>query len=200
VPVIAYPAPLQGEGMARSIAAPFIPAGKVEIAIRMGFTADRAGADDAYDRGAAEIAGHLAAGRDVAVLCEGDPMLFGSFVYLLQRLAGRFAIEIIPGVTSPLAAAAAAQMPLALWDGAVALVPATKSEAELELLLAVVEQAVVMKAGPHLDKVKRVLDRLGRGATLVERVGFPDQRVVPLAEAGSAGYFSLVLVHGKGRE
>lgn len=198
VAVVAYPAPLQGCGMARTIAAPFIPAGKAEIAIRMGFAADRAGADQAYDDGAAAIAAHLEAGRDVAVLCEGDPLLFGSFIYLLQRLAGRFAIEVVPGVASPLAAAAAARLPLAAWDEAVALVPATKPEAELERLLAVVDRAVVMKAGPHLDKVRRVLDRLGLGATLVERVGFPDQRILPLAEAGAAGYFSLVLVHGKG--
>ena len=72
-PVLAWPAPLEGDGMARRIAAAHIPTGRIEIAIRMGFTVDRAGTEAAYDRAAAEIAQHLEAGRDVAVLCEGDP-------------------------------------------------------------------------------------------------------------------------------
>lgn len=54
----------------------------------------------AYDRAAAEITVELEAGRDVAVLCQGDPFLYGSFMYLHERLADRFQVEVVPGVTS----------------------------------------------------------------------------------------------------
>jgi len=197
VPVLAWPAPLEGEGMARTIAASFIPPGKVEIAIRMGFGPERDGADAAYDAGAAEIAAHLDAGRDVAVLCEGDPLFFGTFAYLLARLR-RFPVLVVPGVASPMAAAALLAQPLSNLDDSLVVVPATRPEDEIERLLAAADSAVVMKIGRHLAKVARVLARLGLtdGARVVERVGLDGQRVLSVDEAltGPPAYFSLILV------
>lgn len=202
VPVIAWPAPLEGDGLARTIAAGLIPAGRVEIAIRMGFAVDRAGADAAYDQGAARIAAELEQGRDVAVLCEGDPFFFGSFIYLFGRLAGRFPIEVVPGVSSPMTAAAAAGRPLAAWDDALAVIPATRGDAEIERLLEAVDAAVIMKVGRHLGRLCRLLERLGLAghACIVERASHPDQRILGLAEAESSGvsYFSIILVHRRG--
>ena len=106
VPVIAYPAPDPGESAARAIAAAFIPAGRAEIAIRVPMRPGRMPVE-VYDRAAEEIAVHLEAGRDVGVLCEGDPFFYGSFMYLHDRLAGQFACTIVPGVTSLTACAAA---------------------------------------------------------------------------------------------
>ncbi len=196
-PVLAWPAPLEGEGLARTIAAPHIPAGKVEIAIRLSFRPERDDTDAAYDTAAETIAGHLEAGRDVAVLCEGDPLFFGSFIYLLTRLRDRFRVEVVPGIASPMAAAAVALRPLCTLEDAVAIIPATRDEAEIERLLAAADAAVIMKVGRHLPKVRRVLDRLGRtaGALVVERATQDRQRLIPLADAAEAPYFSLILVH-----
>jgi precorrin-2/cobalt-factor-2 C20-methyltransferase len=200
VAVIAYPAPLEGEGLARSIAAAHVPAGRIEIPIRMGFTADRAGTEAAYDSGAAAIAEHLDAGRDVAVLCEGDPFFFGSFIYLFARLSPRFAVEVVPGVSSIMAAGAALQAPLAAWDDAVAIIPATRPEAEIERLLEAVDAAVIMKVGRHWPKVRGVLGRLGLTgkARLIERVGLPGQRILAADTADELSYFSIILVHRRG--
>lgn len=197
VPVLAWPAPLEGEGLARAIAAPHIPPGKTEIAIRLSFRPERDDTDRAYDQAAAAIAAHLEAGRDVAVLCEGDPLFFGSFIYLMIRLRDRFDIEIVPGISSVMAAAAAARHPLATLDDAVAIIPATLPEDRIARLLAETEAAVIMKVGRHLPKVRRVLERLDllAGARYVERVGQPGQRLAPLAEIAAAPYFSLILVH-----
>jgi precorrin-2/cobalt-factor-2 C20-methyltransferase len=196
-PVLAWPAPLEGDGLARTIAAPHIPVGKTEIAIRLSFRPERDDAEAAYDNAAATIARHLAAGRDVAVLCEGDPMFFGSFIYLLTRLRDRFPVVVVPGIASPMAAAAAALHPLSTLEDAVAIVPATRDEAEIERLLAAAESAVIMKIGRHLPKVRRVLDRLGLSgrALLVERATQDRQRLIPLADVAEAPYFSLILVH-----
>ena len=200
-PVLAWPAPLEGDGLARTIAAPHIPAGKTEIAIRMGFTVDRDGTNDAYDRAAAEIALHLEAGRDVAVLCEGDPFFFGSFIYLFARLSPRFAVEVVPGVSSVMAAGAALQAPLCAWDDGVAIVPATRSEAEIEAALAASDAAVIMKVGRHLPKVRRVLERLDLWdkARMIERVGLPGEAIHDPTTVESLPYFSLILVHRRGQ-
>ena len=199
VPVVAWPAPLEGPGMARTIAAAAIPDGKIEIAIRMAFRPERDDTDQAYDNAAAAIAAHLDAGRDVAVLCEGDPLFFGSFIYLLARLSPAYPVEVVPGVSSPMAAAALLRQPLTALDDSLAIIPATKSEAEIERLLAGADAAVVMKVGRHLPKLRRVLARLGleAGARVVERVGLDGERVLSLDQATLAGpiYFSLILIH-----
>lgn len=196
-PVLAWPAPLEGEGLARTIAAPHIPAGKTEIAIRLSFRPERDDTDSAYGAAAETISFHLEQGRDVAVLCEGDPLFFGSFIYLLTRLRDRFPVQVVPGIASPMAAAAAALHPLSTLEDAVAIIPATRDEAEIERLLAAAESAVIMKIGRHLPKVRRVLDRLNLTdkALVVERATQSRQRLIPLAELAEAPYFSLILVH-----
>ena len=82
-------------------------------------------------------------------------------------------------------------------NAAVAIIPATRSEAEIERLLAAAQSAVIMKVGRHLAKVRRVLDRLGRtaDALVVERATQDRQRLIPLADLAEAPYFSLILVH-----
>ena len=109
--MIAYPAPNDGESTARAIAARLHPAGRTEIAIRVPMRPGEVPAE-IYDRAADEIAAHLDAGRDVGVLCEGDPFFYGSFMYLHERLADRFPCTIVPGVTSLTACAAASRPPL----------------------------------------------------------------------------------------
>lgn len=202
-PVIAYPAPLHGDSLARSIAAAHLAAGAIEIALRMPFDPAKR-ADDVYDAGAEEIATHLAAGRDVAVLCEGDPLFFGSFVYLLARLVGRFPVEVVPGVSSMMACAAVLGHPLTARDDALVVVPAPRPEGEIERLLAGAEAAAILKLGRHLPKVWRVLSRLGLAeqAVYIERAGQPGQRIRPLAEAvldPAPPYFAMILVHRRGK-
>jgi precorrin-2/cobalt-factor-2 C20-methyltransferase len=200
VPVLAWPAPLEGQGMARSIAGAHIPTGRIEIPIRMGFTIDRQGTDSAYDAAAEAIGSHLEAGRDVAVLCEGDPLFFGSFIYLLGRLSPRFAVEVVPGVSSVMAGAALLRTPLTTWDDGLAIIPATRAEAEIEALAAAADSVVIMKVGRHLPKVRRVLERLDlwKQARIVERVGLPGQRIHRPDEIAELPYFSLILTHRRG--
>ena len=112
--VIAFPAPEQGESFARSIVAPHLPGGQREIAIRMALGDGSFPKADIYDSAAEEILKEVAAGRRVAVLCEGDPFFYGSFIYLYERLAGRCPVAIVPGVSSLMACAGAAETPLAL--------------------------------------------------------------------------------------
>ena len=202
VPVIAYPAPETGDSLARTIAAPHIPEGRDEIVIRTPMVPGKFPAHDVYDRYAEEISGHLAAGRDVAVLCEGDPFLYGSFMYLFSRLADDHAMQVVPGVSSLGACAAAAGGPLGSRNQVLTVVPGPLDEAELEARIMASPAVAIMKVGRHLDKIRRVLGRLNlmNNAHYVERATMDEQRVMPLAELNGEGapYFSMVLVrHGE---
>jgi precorrin-2/cobalt-factor-2 C20-methyltransferase len=203
-PVIAYPAPDVGDSLARAIAEPHIPAGKTEIAIRTPMVPGNFPAHDVYDRYAVEIGDHLATGRDVAVLCEGDPFLYGSFMYVFARLAGDYETRVVPGVSSLGACAAAAGVPLVSRNETLAIVPGPLDEAEMESRIRESTAVAVMKVGKHLDKIRRVIERLGLSAHAhyVEHASMTDQRVLPLdqMEMAKAPYFSMILIRREAGE
>ncbi len=195
--VIAYPALAGGDSLARAIAADLIPPAAREIVINIPMSHDRAPAQTAYDIGALAIRAELEAGRDVVCLCEGDPLFYGSFMYLHARLKRDFRVEITPGVTSLTACAARAGLPLAARNERVTVLPGPLPDAELESRIAGAESLAIMKVGRHLPRIRAVLDRLGLTgqAIYVERATLPDERVLPLAEAPEdAPYFSMILL------
>jgi precorrin-2/cobalt-factor-2 C20-methyltransferase len=153
-----------------------------------------------FDRAAAEVAEHLAAGRTVAVLSEGDPFFYGSYMHLHLRLAHRFPTEVIPGVTAMSGCWSAAGVPLMQGDDVTSVLPGTLPEAELARRLKDTDAAIIMKVGRNLPKIRRALAAAGRldGAVYVERGTMAEARVVPLESAGdiAAPYFSIVLVPG----
>jgi len=206
--VIAYPiAPRAGAtGVARSIAGPHMRPGVVEIALTYPITIEPSGHPggyeaaiaDFYDASAGELATHLDAGRDVVVLCEGDPFFYGSYMYLHERLADRYVTEVVPGVTSFSAAAAAAGTPLVRRDDVLTIMPGTLSEDELATRLRGADAAVVMKLGRTFPGVRGAAQAAGvaQRAVYVERASSQDERTAPLCDvdAGDVPYMSLVLV------
>ncbi|MEK9660151.1 MAG: precorrin-2 C(20)-methyltransferase [Alphaproteobacteria bacterium] len=201
-PVIAFPAPDEGDSLARAIAAPHIPAGRTEIAIRVPMTTARYPAHAVYDAAAAEIANHLAGGRDVAILCEGDPFFYGSFMYLFDRLSERAPVQVVPGVSSLTACAAALATPLAARSDVLSVIPATLDAETLERRLDACDSAAIIKIGQHLPKVRRALEATGRAAMAryIERATLPGERILPLDTMtdSKAPYFSMVLTHRRG--
>jgi precorrin-2/cobalt-factor-2 C20-methyltransferase len=200
--VIAYPAPNDGDSLARSIVAGELTGDQIELAIRISMDPASFPPDDVYGRAAAEIADHARAGRNVTVLCEGDPFFYGSFMYLFARLSSDWPVEIVPGVSSLTASAAALSMPLASRNDVVCVIPATLDEDAIRARLDVADMAVFIKVGRHLAKVKSVLDQAGllANAHYIERATMATERQFPLTEIGSdnAPYFSMILVHRRG--
>lgn len=202
-PVVAYPAPQEGESLARRIVAAFLSPGQREIAIPVPMVPDREAARIAYREAVPMLAAELEAGRDVAVLCLGDPFLYGSFMYLFALLAERWKVEIVPGIASVTACAAASRMPLAGGNDALAILPAPMAEAELERRIRACDAAAIIKLGRHFAKVRNLLERLGlvAHARYVERATMPEERVLPLAEIEAtaiAPYFAMILLHKRG--
>ena len=195
--VIAYPTLAGAESFARAIAADLIANDAREIVMDVPMSVERAPAQAAYDKGAAEITAALDAGDDVVCLCEGDPFFYGSFMYLFARLSDRYRVEVVPGVTSITACAARAGMPLAARNERLTVLPGPLPEAELRARIDGAESVVIMKVGRHLAKIRAVIADLGltASAVYVERATLPQEVVLPLADAPEkAPYFSMILL------
>lgn len=142
-------------------------------------------------------------GTDVVVLCEGDPFFYGSFMHLYTRLRDDVPIKVVPAITGMSAAWTATGLPVTWGDDVLTVLMGTLPEAELTRRMSDADAIVVMKIGRLLPKVRAALEAAGRldAAWLVECASMPEQRVIPLAEAGdrTVPYFSIVIVHGQGR-
>ncbi|WP_150254442.1 precorrin-2 C(20)-methyltransferase [Nocardiopsis deserti] len=209
--VVAYHAGVGKESNARRIADALIPDSVVEEQLTYPVTTGAtdhpggyAGAlADFYEESAARLAAHLDAGRDVVLLSEGDPLFYGSYMYMHDRLSERYPTEIVPGIPAFAAATAAAAAPLARQTDVLTVLPGTLPEPELARRLADTDAAVVMKLGRTFPAVRRALAAAGRleHAVYVERASMGGERRLPVAEVDPATvpYFSLVLVTGDSR-
>jgi precorrin-2 C20-methyltransferase / precorrin-3B C17-methyltransferase len=204
--VIAYPTAKQSQSNARSIVSAELVHGQIELPMIYPITTestDHPGGYEVaiaefYDQMAEQIAVHLEEGRDVAILCEGDPFFYGSYMYLHDRLAHRFATEVIPGVPSIMGAAARLGTPLVRRDSELTVIPATLSEDALTARLRSHGAFAVIKLGRNFAKVKNALTKAGvlDKAFYIERATMNSERIVPLSDVdpSSVPYFSLILV------
>jgi precorrin-2/cobalt-factor-2 C20-methyltransferase len=200
--VVAYPQPDGGTSFARAIVDQYLTAGQLEIPIIVPMDTKRYPAQSVYDAAALTIAHHLAAGSDVVVLCEGDPFFYGSFMYLHERLAGRYPVEIIPGVSSIMAAAAAIGRPLAARNDVLTVIPAPLDDGLIKAQIEHADAVVIIKLGRHFARIKALIVDMGlmANAAYVERVSLHNQKLMPLEQANEdAPYFSMILIY-KGAE
>ncbi|MFJ9213495.1 precorrin-2 C(20)-methyltransferase [Streptomyces sp. NPDC102264] len=204
--VIAYHSARHGRSIARSIAAEHLRPDHIEeplvYPVTTG-TTDHPGGyqgamDEFYAESAARLAAHLDAGRTVAVLAEGDPLFYGSYMHMHKRLAGRYPTEVIPGVTSVSAAAARLGTPLVEGEEVLTVLPGTLPEEELTARLASADSAVVMKLGRTFPTVRRAVERAGRlaDARYVERATMSGERTGALADTDpeSVPYFAVAVL------
>lgn len=206
--VIAHFAKAGKAGNARKIAEQHLCAGVVELPLLYPVTTELPTAATTYrdsickfyDESAALVARHLDAGRTVAVISEGDPLFYGSYMHLHVRLSPHYPTDIVPGVTGMSGCWSSIGAPIAQGDDVFVVLPATLPERELERRLADADAAVVMKLGRHLAKVRRALGRAGHlaRAVYIERGTTKDAVTMPLEQKldDAAPYFSLILVPG----
>lgn len=206
--VVAYHSARHGRSIARRIAASYLRPDQIEEHLVYPVTTEttdhpggyEGAMEDFYAAAAERIAEHLLAGRDVALLAEGDPLFYSSYMHLHNRLAGRFETVVVPGVTSVSAACAAIRTPLVTGDEVFSVLPGTLAPAELSRRLADTDAAVIMKLGRTYAGVVAALSTAGRldDAVYVEQASGARERIAPAAEVQPAEvpYFSLVVVAG----
>ena len=207
--VVAYHSGTHGESLARAIVANLLPLGVVEELLSypvtvadsthpLGYYGEVA---DFYDRSAARLAAHLDAGRTVVLLAEGDPLFYSSYMYLHDRLAPRYACEVVPGVTSISAVSAATRLPLARHEDVLTVLPGTLPVPELARRLAGTDASVIMKLGRTFVGVREALRQAGRltEALYVERASTGREVVAAVTEVDPARvpYFSMIMVPGR---
>ncbi|MEU7314463.1 precorrin-2 C(20)-methyltransferase [Streptomyces sp. NPDC007083] len=204
--VVAYHSARHGRSIARSIAERHLRADHVEEALVYPVTTEstdhpggyRGALEDFYTEASARLAVHLDAGRTVAVLAEGDPFFYGSYMHMHKRLAHRYPTEVVPGVTSVSAAAARLGTPLSEAEEALTVLPGTLPEEELTARLASSDAVAVMKLGRTFPKVRRALERSGRlaEARYVERATMEGERTGRVADVDpdSVPYFSVAVL------
>ncbi|MCW2759583.1 MAG: cobI [Nocardioidaceae bacterium] len=209
--VVAYHAGVRKESHARRIVAHLIPDGTLEEELRYPVTTGvaahpggYAGAmADFYEEAAGRLAAHLEAGRLVVLLAEGDPLFYGSAMYMHDRLSERFPTEIVPGIPGFAAATALTATPLVRQTDVLTVLPGTLPEPELARRLADTDGAIIMKLGRTFPAVRNALEQAGRldDALYVERASMTDQRWLPVADVDPASvpYFSLIVVPGDSR-
>jgi precorrin-2 C20-methyltransferase/precorrin-3B C17-methyltransferase len=208
VDVVAFHSAPHGKSIARSIAQAHLRPGQVEEALVYPVTRGSVEHPDGY-RGAIEefyaaaadrLAVHLAVGRDVALLAEGDPTLYSSFMHMHRRLRERFCCVLVPGITSVSAAAAAAGLPLVEGDEVLSVIPATLPEDDLRRWLTNSDAAAIMKVSRNLAGLRSALSAAGRieQATYIRRASQADERVLPFADLteDELPYMATVLVPG----
>lgn len=204
--VIAYHSARHGRSIARSIAAEHLRSDHIEEPLVYPVTTEttdhpggyQGAMDEFYAESAARLAVHLDAGRTVAVIAEGDPLFYGSYMHMHKRLADRYPTEVIPGVTSVSAAAARLGTPLVEGEEVLTILPGTLPEEELTARLASTDSAVVMKLGRTFPAVRRAVERSGRlaDARYVERATMSGERTGTLADTDpdSVPYFSVAVL------
>jgi precorrin-2/cobalt-factor-2 C20-methyltransferase len=208
--VVAYPVARPGaEGMAAEIAAAWIGPQQRRLPLVFPMVAELEPRRQAWAAAADALAAVVAADQAVVLLCEGDVSLFATSSYVLLALQQRHPgcpVRLIPGITAAAAAAAAACWPLAL-QGEALLIRATPNDpAGLEVCLAeAAEQGQVLallKLGHRWSWLRPLLEDRGllERALVAERVGWPEQRLLPAAAltAGELPYFSLLLIRPTG--
>ena len=197
--VIAYPQKPGEASQALAIAQAKVGEAAELMAIDMPISRDRAPAQKAYDAAAVAIEAHIAEGRSVAYLCEGDPLFYGSAMYLLERLKQLVPVRIVPGVTSLSASSATAMRPLAARNEILKVLPGPLDDTALERELAGADSVAILKTGRHLPRVRALIDRLGltEAALVVEKASRAGEKLTPLAavQGDELPYFATILVY-----
>ena len=207
-PVVAHFRKRGRAGHARTIASSLIPAAAIEAAFEYPVTTEVDFREEAYvcsirdfySASADALKGHLDEGRDVALLCEGDPFFYGSFLHMYDRIKASHPVVVVPGITGMSGCWTAAGAPITYGDDVMTVLPGTLDQHDLTARLKTTDAAVIMKVGSNLEKIRAAVKAAGRldDAIYVERGSMRGEKVMPLASLAenAAPYFSIILVPG----
>ena len=207
--VVAYHSARHGRSIARSIAEPYLRGDQIEEQLVYPVTTEpaqhpggyEAAIEEFYEQAAARLMAHLAAGRDVVLLAEGDPLFYSSYMHMHKRISSRFRTEIVPGITSVSAASAALATPLVEGDDVLTVLPGTLGRDELTRRLSGTGAAAIMKISRSYVDVREALKESGRlpQAYYVERAsGGAEQLIEPVGDVDPSAvpYMSIIIVPG----
>ena len=201
-PVVAYLVNHQGYSQAKDIARLAFEGALPEqrlLPVVMPMELDRKAANLAYQQAASAIAAELDVGHDVVFLCEGDPLFFGSFAYLLERLQPRYTCQVVPGISTIHTVSAALCAPLTRLRESLAVISGRHEDTFIRQVLEQHDSVVIMKVAGHRQRIKQLLQETGRmqDARYLEYLGRENERIVvdvATLDEQTSVYFSVLLV------
>ncbi len=203
VPVVFLPATAPGRSMAGAIARPHLaPERQRIVELVCPPFRERTSLLARWRELAREVTQTLQTGEDAAFVTEGDPSLYSTWRYLADALRAEeseIRIETVPGVASPLAAAALAGAPLAMWDEPFAVAPASAPAAALRALAGACRTLALLKPSARPEALTELAQVYGEAAelTAVRRAGWPEQQIARGEEAlqlASEDYFTVAIL------
>lgn len=200
--VICYLENESGESQALEIASEALkdPIKKQQyLGVRFAMSRERVAANAAYDKAIGQIHSELKQGKNVVFLCEGDPLFFGSFTYLLERLDSQYRSQVIPGIPAFVAATAELQLPLTVLKQSFAVITGRHSDQKIKAALLEHDAVVIMKAGIERPRLITLLKETNRfdDANYLEYISRDNQKIIrDLNQLDNiAGpYFSLFVI------
>lgn len=203
--VICYLANKEGHSQSKGIAHVHIHSTHIELPIYMPMSDDPTVGSAVYDEAAMAIGNYLKQGKSVVFLCEGDPLFFGSFSYLLERLTEHYTCEVIPGIASPNGASARLQKPLTMLKESFAVISGRHTDSHIVHTLNNFESVVIMKAGRNRVRILNLLKETNREADAhyLEYIGRDNEKIIEdisLLEKEAGPYFSLFVVLSNKRQ
>ncbi|HEY9301690.1 MAG TPA: precorrin-2 C(20)-methyltransferase, partial [Phormidium sp.] len=207
--VVAFPAGIGGkQGIAQRIVTQWLQPDQVQLALQFPYLQDEAVLNSAWLLAAKQVWQYLQRGEDVAFVCEGDISFYSTFTYLaatLQQKHPEVTVQTVPGVSSPMAAAAALGLPLTIRDQRLVILPALYRSEELEAVLNWADVVVLMKVSSVYSQVWQVLQRrnLLQSSYVVERATTAEQVIYnDLCDRPDLKlhYFSLLIVKVTGEK
>ncbi len=202
--VVCFLSNKQGHSQSRFIAQAHLNLGQIEMPIYMPMSEDPRVGSQVYDEAALAIQEHLKQGKKIVFLCERYPLFFGSFAYLLKRLQGSYACQVIPGIASPHGASAKLQKPLTMLTESYAVISGRHSDEQIVNTLSRFDSVVIMKAGRARVRILNLLEACNRSedAHYLEYIGRENEKIVNDVKSlpsVDGPYFSLFLVLSKNR-
>ena len=160
-----------------------------------------------YLRAAEIILQEIYEGKHVAYLTIGDPLLYSTYIYLINALneaAPGLQIETIPGVSAYSAVAARFSYSLAEKDEKICICPVPKDIEDLREIITKNDTVVIMKVAKRLQGVIKLLHDMNllHNTVFGSHVGLKGERLIngmkmPFVVSEKEGYLSTIIVRNK---
>ena len=205
--IVAYITNIKGDSVAKNIASDVLQDAKTSqttLPIEISMSISRTDINAAYDNASREILALMQEGKSVAFLCEGDPLFFGSFIYLMDRVSEQQKCKIVPGITSVNAASAQLATPLTILSEDMAIISSRSTDKKIVDTLIAYDTVAILKAGPQLPRLTTLLHTASRAeeSQYIEYATHEREKIVKdlsLISDKKGPYFSLLLITRKER-
>ncbi|HAN44311.1 MAG TPA: precorrin-2 C(20)-methyltransferase [Ruminococcaceae bacterium] len=167
------------------------------ITLEFAMTRDKAEQQRHHIAAANKITEQLKNGKSVAMISLGDISLYSTFSYIFELVkAEGYNAELVAGVTSFCAVAAALQVSLTEMNKPLHIIPSAGGQ--LSESLALKGTKVLMKTGRAVSSVKSALKECGlyEKASAVQNCGLPSEKIYRSLDDmdDQAGYFTTIIV------